>query len=633
MTATVPDALRAQRPDWGGAAAVTLLCLAIVAGPLMLGSVHAVTRLALEGLAVTAAVVWTASAKRPTWVLLAPIALALPTFVQLIPLQLGLLHTIAPLPADLWLTCTDAGVPRMASIAINPGAAVSGGARAVLGGTIVAMVADLGRRPAIRWAISITLALVGIVTWGLGIVYPSPGNSGILLGFISINGPFGDRGRTPIDPPVATSASGYPAWFTIGDERYLADEWVVGDGFGPYVISNHFAGALCLTLPVAAAVWMAMSSRRLPVFLRVGIAAVTLAAAVLTVVVAGSRAGTGALLLASLTVLSLTKDRGWTRTAFGCGAAACALGLLLFFSFFHTAWVGVETRFPAAMQPQVKKLVDDHRRLATQVAMRMFAGSPAFGTGVGSYGDLHPVILGNGEPWYFAHNDYAQLLGETGLFGSVVVAALCSAGIWAFLVWKRGWMPTRIIEAGPWAALAGVAAHSGFDCNLHVPANGLLACVVAGLALSSVPWPRVSDSSRPWLRVAAVVGCTAALVATGALLVRDGLSEMTQRRLRIVLVADRLVVPENKIPPTTSEFEATIAAGERMAYWDPWSAQLAALLGQANLHLSVRPLTIDDANARYKAAMMWFRRSRLNCPVCRGVAEPIPRVAPSKSLR
>jgi len=257
------------------------------------------------------------------------------------------------------------------------------------------------------------------------------------------------------------------------------------------------------------------------------------------------------------------------------------------------------------------------------VALRMFAGSPAFGTGLGSYGDLHPTLVGHVEPWYFAHNEYAQILGETGIVGGLAVAGLCGMMARAFVVWQRAWLPTRILEAGPWAALAGLAAHSGFDFNLHVPANGFLACVVAGLALASVPWPWAIVESRPWLRLAAAAACVAALMATAAVLGRDGLSELTQRQLRTVLVADRIAIPEKKSPPSVAELEAAITAGDRMAAWDPWNAQLAALLGQANLHLSTRPLTIDDANARREAAGQWFRKARLNCPVCRGVAERV----------
>lgn len=633
MTATMPDDFRTRFADYGGVVAVSLLCVGIFAGPLMLGSVHPGPRMALEGLGVLATIVWAASAQRPALLLLVPIGAALSIAVQLIPWPLSSLHSIAPLPTQLWLTAVDNGPLRFGRISINPGGTVVGGARLMLGLAIVAMVADLARQLAFRQAISIALAGVGITIWALGIAFPAPGNSAELLGFISINGPFADRGRTPIDHPVATSASGYPAWYSVSEKRYLADEWVVGDGYGPYVISNHFASALCLTLPIAVAIWMAASRPHFSNTARVGGALAALMAAIWTVAIAGSRAGTGAMLLASVTVLAWTIDRGRVRATVACVAAACASMLLGFFVFFHGATENIETWFPAALQPHVKELIGDHRRLATQVAMRMFAGSPLFGTGLGTYGDLNPVILGNGEPWYFAHNDYAQWLGETGLVGGIAAAGFFGMLAWVFIGWRRQQSPNQILEAGPWAAVAALASHSGFDFNVHVPANGFLACVVAGLTLATAPWPRTVDGSRSWLRIAAATGWVFALAATASLLFRDGLSEAKQRHLRTVLVADRIVIPESKPAPTVAEFKAALADGERMAAWDPWNAQLAALLGQANLHLSARPLTIDDANAHYQAAFRWFSKARLDCPVCRGVAEPVPRGVPRNAPR
>lgn len=575
-------------------------------------------------MAITAAA-WSLSLRSPHAVAkVAALGVASLAVVQLMPLPDVVFPVIAPLSAATWQLASEAGTPSVRGASIDPGATALGGWRLLLGLATVAVVADVGRQSAPRRMICLAMAISGLLIWGLGIAFPAPGGSALLLGRFSIAGPFPVRGRTPLDAPVATAAFGYPTWFEIAGDRYLADEWVVGDGFGPYVISNHFAGALCLTLPFAWGVWF-HASRRLHVALRFGVALAAVAVAVWTSgALALSRAGAGALLLAAILSFALAaQGRLWRTGLFAVGSLYTA-AIAVFFALLYGPHSGIESVLPQAARVPVQELLSNDRAVATGAALEMFAGSPILGTGLGTYGDLQPTLVGNGEPWFFAHNDYAQWLGETGIVGGSLAAAGCWLLAAAFIAWMRVPRADQDCGQGAWPALAALAVHSGFDWNLHVPANGYLACVATGLALASVPQYLERSRCPRWFAVLTssglAIGCLLALAAVG----RDAVCETTQRQLRVVLVADRMAFTDHTAAPADAALVEAIEAGERMAAWDPWNAQLAALLGQANLHLSTRPLRIDDANARRQSAARWFERARRNCSVCRGVAEPVP---------
>lgn len=606
--------------------AVIVLGGGVVIGPILLGSVQAWPRFGLEVAMAMSVVIWALGGRRPIAAAAAALAITALVGMQVMPLPDWLLVRIAPISAGAWKV-SRMGLPlAWSTISTDPGATAMAARRLLLGLATVAVVADLSRTASLRRPLVAAIASSALILWGLGIVFPCPGNSSLLLGRVSIAGPFADRGRTPIDPPVATAGFGYPAWTEVGGQRYLADEWVTGDGFGPYVISNHFAGALGLTIPFLVAGWLWITRGRVADMVRFPIAAAVFLAAMWTTWrLAEARAGTLAIGLSATVFFAMVLESSVLRRACQGAALAYAAALFGFLILFYGQFQHADRWFPQVLRPAVAHLLDDKRTVATHAAYRMFRASPLFGTGLGSYGDLHQYLIADGLPHYFTHNDYLQLLAETGLLGGLVAAVIAIGSV--VLAWRCQRLATgsdRLVGAASWAAVSAIAVHSAFDWNLHVPANGFLACVVGGLALAGggqLELPR----RLAWVgRICPPVLLACACLIAVAILGRDAASEARQRRLRETLVTERLGAGDPLKSPTDLQWNGVIRAAERMAFWDPSSGQLSALIAQAHLHMSARPLPMDEAERHREEAASWSRRARSKSATCRGVPEPLP---------
>ena len=611
-------------------AVVLLLCGAIVAGPIALGATGPWVRLAVEAAMALAAVLWAASSRPRPAIALLPILIAAAIAIQLVPLPDGLASTIAPVSAAAW-KIAHAGLGRTwHCITVDPAATAAGIRRLLLAAATLAVVADLARHPAHRKFLGAALSAVCLVIWGLGLLFPFD-KSLVLLGFIDCKGPIeAEFWRTPLVPPIATNGSGVINWVTVAGQRYAMPSWIGADGFGPYIYGNHFAGAICLTLPVALGGWLAFSRSRLPDVARHAVVAIAFAAGLWTVgFMATSRAGGAALLLAALVFGSLTIRSGWLRFGFRAATAAYGICLLALVIAMYGPFGGFEGLLPADLRPRVGALLNDGRVVAGRVATRMFFASPLLGSGLGTYGELFDRFLRSDLLLGYAHNDYAQWLAETGLVGGLLAAPFLVLLAARYRSWIRApGGEADPLGAGLWAAVTGIGVHTAFDWNLHLPANALLACVVFGMAAASGVSPS-TRTARPnakpqpqgerWPGLVLAAACLLALVFLG----RDAVSNVVQRQLREAIVASRLAATDPKRTSASPALEAAIAAGERMAVWDPWNGSLAILVGQAYLHASAEQQPIDEASADAAAADRWFLAARRCCAACRGLPEPL----------
>lgn len=110
----------------------------------------------------------------------------------------------------------------------------------------------------------------------------------------------------------------------------------------------------------------------------------------------------------------------------------------------------------------------------------------AAGTGLGTYGPVMLRYQRTNRDVHFnqAHSEYLQVASEGGLL--VIVPLLAAIAAAARLARRRLQEDTRVLgwmRTGAAAGLAGVAVQSLFETGLRLPANGLLAALLAAIVL------------------------------------------------------------------------------------------------------------------------------------------------------
>lgn len=604
---------------------VGLLAAAIVWAPLTFGASSPWARFALELTMALAVGLWALGGARPPWLTATPLLVAGSLLIQLAPLPEGLLVNVAPVSAGAWKVSAGGMSNGRSCISVDPAGTWAGIRSVLITLAAGAVVTDMCRLQKPRRVLLAALALSGVLIFLLGTIGGKVTKDFRLLRFIHVAGPIVSH-YSPLVLPAQSTGVGMVEWVEVEAQRYPVDAGYIGGGVGTFLYGNHFAAAICLTLPIALSGWLWISCQRLPDWSRWLVAAAFAAAGGWAVAgLADSRAGAGALALTLATFIGLIGPQLWMRQVAGATAALLALAIAVFLMLVLLPSDTALSFVPADLKKQAAQLLADGRAEPAHVAIRAFMASPWLGTGLDSFQHVFPRFYVNRSALFYAHNELAQLLAETGLLGLGLLSLLAF-----FLVPKavRFWRDApgnyRVLNAGTWAALAGLAAHASFDWDLHLPALVLLAIVVIGLNASSVPaakssvmnrWP-VPEYVTRWMLVGFCV------VAIGGMW-RDALSETVQRQLRKAIVVDRLAQKDPKRPSALDKLTRAVAIGEAFQPWDSGNARLLITLGQAELHLARQTPNGDEKSDLLGTAARWFQRARLSSAMCRGLPEPI----------
>jgi O-antigen ligase len=258
--------------------------------------------------------------------------------------------------------------------------------------------------------------------------------------------------------------------------------WTAEQGgliYGPYVNHNHYAGLMEMLVPfplVLAASRFTRGTRQL--------AAASIGALMAgTIFLSGSRGGmlAFAVEMAVLAVWLRPHRRNWRQPAILGGFVVLVIGLLV--------WIGGNemTRRLASIHSETRQELSGGVRLTiARDSLRMWKERPLLGWGLGTFPEVYPQFRSFYTSFFVnqAHNDYAQLLTETGLAGSAI------ASWFLVLVFRRAraklenWPETAngVLTLSALVGCVGILVHSWLDFNLQIPANAALFYVLCAIA-------------------------------------------------------------------------------------------------------------------------------------------------------
>ena len=257
-----------------------------------------------------------------------------------------------------------------------------------------------------------------------------------------------------------------------------------GSIYGSYVNHDHYAGLMEMLVPLPFVLSMGHLMRGGKRVL-VAFCAVLMAS---TIFLSGSRGGMLAFVLEMVLFAALTLGKKRSpRIALG-SMAVCVL-VLAFLVFLGKGQV----------LGRLGDLSPGARLDMTKDSLRMFSMRPIWGWGLGTFPTVYPSYRSFYTNLFVneAHNDYAQLLVETGLLGFALM-------LWFLICLYRNGLPTSRRWEFKWdgavslAALlgcTGILLHSFVDFNLQIPANAALFYVLCGLAASG-PLAELSKPGR-----------------------------------------------------------------------------------------------------------------------------------------
>jgi len=253
--------------------------------------------------------------------------------------------------------------------------------------------------------------------------------------------------------------------------------------FSTFVYPNVFAGFLLMAIPICVS-FATYQGRRL----RPGgtkwkfiLAVVLVVATFICFFLAGSKGGY--LCLAVSVTLGLIIFRRWWNLKWRClvvvFVALAAMGI----AFLHTP--------KGAAMLRHGRFTFSERFSYWRAGVRMIERAPIFGSGLNTFKDLYPIYKDPlATPSKSAHNNYLQLMVETGVVGATFfilfwLGMVVAAGKKIISGWRteKKIDTSRMILVGCFLGLVGFMLHNVVDFDLYVPSIAMSAWFFAALAL------------------------------------------------------------------------------------------------------------------------------------------------------
>jgi O-antigen ligase len=263
--------------------------------------------------------------------------------------------------------------------------------------------------------------------------------------------------------------------------------------FGPYVNRNHFAGFAEMVIPIALVPLVLGKVRRERLSLVVLFALVPIVALLLS----ASRGGIVSFALQMVILFLLLLIRGVR------GKQVIVGGVVVLTAVMAVSWIGVNHVLARFAGVQALEASAGKRASMRQDTWRLFLDHPILGTGLGTFEMVFPPYdsLYDGRIVNHAHNDYLEVLAETGVLGGLFCLWFLGVVLLSALkgTAELGESFSSVLNLSGLIACSGLLIHSLVDFNLHIPANALLFLVSAHLATVRLQ-PTVPDVAESHAR-------------------------------------------------------------------------------------------------------------------------------------
>jgi O-antigen ligase len=280
---------------------------------------------------------------------------------------------------------------------------------------------------------------------------------------------------------------------SLGIYQYLASAGRE-DASGTFVNRNHFAGYLEMTFPLALGCVLAIGGGR-----------VSGRGSLVKRLVSSGSFQKQALLLFVLGVIFLAVLFSRSRMGILCAVAALAFfsaasarlagrGLNVKWTLYTVLAVALVFALFAGLYPVAERYARLDESLPSRTllwwdVLGMVKDFPVFGTGLGTFGYAFPLYkhaIDAPLVYLYSHNDYLQILAETGIAGfAAIMTALALFALWSLRTLVRlsegGDFGRFFIFLGAAAGVFSILVHSLADFNLHIPSNAIYFAFLIGL--------------------------------------------------------------------------------------------------------------------------------------------------------
>ncbi|MDP8969903.1 MAG: O-antigen ligase family protein [Actinomycetota bacterium] len=181
---------------------------------------------------------------------------------------------------------------------------------------------------------------------------------------------------------------------------------------------------------------------------------------------------TAAALVVTLSLAALARHGGTAVRIMLAGGAVAVVAALAATTVVAATFD--ETDRSAPVDRLVDATLTQRRAVLWRDALALLRARPAFGVGVGQFGQESPTALDDRDAAW-AHNAYLQMGAETGLAGLALAVAIV---LWGFA--RLWWSPLDGATAVAGLALAAVGVHAVIDYVLHFPEVPLAAAGLVG---------------------------------------------------------------------------------------------------------------------------------------------------------